>query len=554
MDLNSLIHSTDSSDEGKTSSSGSDSSQSSVNNGHEMVLGRGYGVVLRWFGVVGMVRPRDGFGSWVWCGLEMVSGRGYGVVLRWFRVVGMVRPRDGFRSWALRGHEMVWVMGMVGSWEDHRYSEVLKGLGRGYAVTTPVVTKADNEAKRKASTRPEISTNATKKTRSSNKGPECKVVTKADNAAKRKASTRPEISTNATKKTRSSNKGSRAGSSKQATGDEDEVHIGLDVTYPPIPLPDNEVEPHVELCGGVRRTTRASYHASRDDGNGSDGNVDPYYEARVGNTIGDVLERDLLPLVPRPYYIPYPYDAGFDRNSLPYTIDDWEAIHGVNLGLRKKELYKDPKFITHGNMLNARYDHSLRNMDRLTKRCSQQTQTIKRQNADLMQQSESTVRANEEVSRVERDAIVVEKEKVEKELVKTKSQLELRERQAEQTQSSVASFFESDFTPLVRRFLKSGEFNRAFAGVLNTAISVGVELGLRMDRTDEEFKELSQRVDGFIPDAQKKFDGAVAAFSTTTFPFLDKVSQNSKSSLQDIARLEPDKVVPSCKTTSSATV
>ncbi|GKE12296.1 hypothetical protein Tco_1415847, partial [Tanacetum coccineum] len=97
-----------------------------------MVLGRGYGVVLRWFGVVGMVRPRDGFGSWVWCGLEMVSGRGYGVVLRWFRVVGMVRPRDGFRSWALRGHEMVWVMGMVGPWEDHRYSEVLKGLGRGY--------------------------------------------------------------------------------------------------------------------------------------------------------------------------------------------------------------------------------------------------------------------------------------------------------------------------------------------------------------------------------------------------------------------------------------
>ncbi|GKF54406.1 hypothetical protein Tco_0161316, partial [Tanacetum coccineum] len=30
-----------------------------------------------------------------------------------------------------------------------------------------------------------------------------------------------------------------------------------------------------------------------DGGNGGDGNVDPYYEARVGNTAGDVLERDL---------------------------------------------------------------------------------------------------------------------------------------------------------------------------------------------------------------------------------------------------------------------
>ncbi|GKG06716.1 hypothetical protein Tco_0329685, partial [Tanacetum coccineum] len=29
--------------------------------------------------------------------------------------------------------------------------------------------------------------------------------------------------------------------------------------------------------------------------------------------------------------------------SPPYTKDDWEEIHGVNLGLRKKELYKDHK-------------------------------------------------------------------------------------------------------------------------------------------------------------------------------------------------------------------
>ncbi|GJZ76158.1 hypothetical protein Tco_0640623, partial [Tanacetum coccineum] len=81
MDMNSLIHSVDSSDEGKTSSSGSDSSRSSVNSGH-----------------------------------EMVSGRAYGVVLRWFRIV---------RNY--------------GSWEDHRYSEVLKGLGRGYGDVAEMV-------------------------------------------------------------------------------------------------------------------------------------------------------------------------------------------------------------------------------------------------------------------------------------------------------------------------------------------------------------------------------------------------------------------------------
>ncbi|GJT62931.1 hypothetical protein Tco_1006464 [Tanacetum coccineum] len=112
--------------------------------------------------------------------------------------------------------------------------------------------------------------------------------------------------------------------------------------------------------------------------------------------------------------------------------------------------------------------------------------------------------------RNERDTLAMEKAKIEEELVGTK------------------------FHPLVRRFLKSGEFNRAFAGVLNMAISVGVERGLRMDHTDKEFRELSQRVDGFIPDAKEKLDRSV-------------------SSLQDIARLEPDKVMPSHQTSSATT-
>ncbi|GJS49609.1 hypothetical protein Tco_0599730 [Tanacetum coccineum] len=101
--------------------------------------------------------------------------------------------------------------------------------------------------------------------------------------------------------------------------------------------------------------------------------------------------------------------------------------------------------------------------------------------------------------KVERDAIATEKAKVKEELVKTMSQLELCERQAEQTQSSIASFFQSDFQPLVQRFLKSGEFNQAFAGILSLTISVG----------------------------------------------------GSQSSLQDIAQLEPDNVVPPRKISSA---
>ncbi|GJV58726.1 hypothetical protein Tco_1464826 [Tanacetum coccineum] len=184
----------------------------------------------------------------------------------------------------------------------------------------------------------------------------------------------------------------------------------------------------------------------------SDGNVDPYYEARVSNIIGDVLERDLLPIVPGPYYIPNPYDEGSVFESPLYTKDDWKEIHGVNLGLQKKELYKDPKLITHGIMLNARYDHSLRSVERLSKKLTAHLRVLKYKFKTTEQKLSSCDKKHRKY-RNERDALAIEKSKI--------------------------------------KFLKTGEFNQAFTGVLNTKINVGVERGLRMDRTDEEFRELS---------------------------------------------------------------
>ncbi|GJU93614.1 hypothetical protein Tco_1318370 [Tanacetum coccineum] len=119
--------------------------------------------------------------------------------------------------------------------------------------------------------------------------------------------------------------------------------LGLDVSYPPILLPDKEVKTHAELSGGARRTTRASSYASHGV---SEDASSPAQEA--------VAAPDTQPL---------DTDAGADEiasdgnvdsflrliegsgsESPPYNKDDWEEIHGVNHGLRQKELYKDPKF------------------------------------------------------------------------------------------------------------------------------------------------------------------------------------------------------------------
>ncbi|GJU46551.1 hypothetical protein Tco_1203817 [Tanacetum coccineum] len=344
--------------------------------------------------------------------------------------------------------------------------------------------------------------------------PDRKVVTKADRAAKRKASTGPKISTNAAKMTRSSKKGSGAGSSGQAAGDEveqaddgtlddDDQRDGSDFAMEGIKSLNDvnqgiseDASPHVQEAAPAPDAQHLDADASVDE-IFSDGNVDLYYEAQVGNTVRDVLERDLLPFVSGPYYIPYPYDEDSGSESPPYTKDDWEEIHGVNLGLRKKELYKDPKvcrialdrFPTPSETYWLRELSSVELSNRIS--CAQQTQTIKRQSVDLKQKNESTVRANKEVSRKyrnERDALAIEKAKIEEELVETKSQLEHRGR------------------------------------------------------------ELSQRVVDFIPDAKKEFDRVVAAFPDTTFPFLDKVSQISQSSFRDITRLEFDKLTSSHQT------
>ncbi|GJY73890.1 phospholipase-like protein [Tanacetum coccineum] len=150
------------------------------------------------------------------------------------------------------------------------------------------------------------------------------VVTKADHAAKQKTSTGPEISTNIAKRTRLSQKVFGAGSSGLAAGDgvkqtgdgtldDDGQRDGSEFA-----MEDNgnlnDVSQGVskDASSLAQEAVPAPDTQPLDTNAGADeiasnGNVDPYYEARVSNTVGDMLERDLLPIISGPDYTPYPF-------------------------------------------------------------------------------------------------------------------------------------------------------------------------------------------------------------------------------------------------------
>lgn len=444
------------------------------------------------------------------------------------------------------------------------------------------------------------------------------LVAKAKNAAKRKASTRPEVSTDATKKKKVAKKNSGVGSSEQ---------------------PASDGGGQVDDTHDTRRLTEVNTQDHATD--------------------GDEREKELLPLRPGPYYMPYPYGEGTSDPPLKYTKEEWDGVHAVNLGLLNKEIFKDPKvcktvidrvptpaerlrvaklspkelsdrmsvltclMLSHVGELNTRYTNLVEQSDRLSEPCRKQTRILKPQNNDHREQTRIAVRANMEVARLtselntlkakhvevsklchsqgrkiekhktERDAFVAEKTRFENELtkarrastrandelVKARSEAELQkadlkelkhklseqesethkckdiiaghERDIKKIRSSVTSFLHDDFEKLVRRFLGSGEFNQALASVLSLAVSTGVELGLQMGRSETQFQEISQRVSNFVPGAKKKCEDAVAAFPTRVFPFFNKVSQNAANTLEDIAKLEPDKIIPPRKEPST---
>ncbi|GKE60509.1 hypothetical protein Tco_1510876 [Tanacetum coccineum] len=205
------------------------------------------------------------------------------------------------------------------------------------------------------------------------------------------AVTRPDL------KTRSSKKGSGAGSSRQATRDgvkqtddgtlyDDDQRDGPEFAMEDIESlndvsQDKEVEPHGELSRGVRRNTRAGFRdedasprpqeaAPALDGQPLDADVDAdeiaidaiFFLLSGGLTTSPILMKKVLekrelykdPKVCRTTLNRFPTPAGTHRLRELSSVKFSDSMSMLQCQL-----------ITYWSMLNARYDHSLRNIERL---------------------------------------------------------------------------------------------------------------------------------------------------------------------------------------------
>ena len=233
---------------------------------------------------------------------------------------------------------------------------------------------------------------------------------------------------------------------------------------------------------------------------------------------------------------------------------------------------------SHSTTLNGRYTAGSEKLNRLLARYERQKRLLDCQADDLKKQTQYTVSANKTVAELTKklekyDRKSMKRTKLATELVEVKSKLkaceaEVRElrgtlseqeselhgckdiiadrnRFIEKTRDDITSFFHHDFETLTRRFLGSGEFRQALAGVSSMAVSAGFERGVRVCRSANEILDISQRVSDFVPGAEKKLDEVVTALPKKAFPFFHKVSQRARDVLSDIAQLEPDMVAPS---------
>ncbi|GJY15656.1 hypothetical protein Tco_0386078 [Tanacetum coccineum] len=305
-------------------------------------------------------------------------------------------------------------------------------------------------------------------------------------------------------------------------------------------------------------------------------------------TRGEEIDLTLFPLTPGPYQMSYPYEGA---SSLPYTKEQWNGPHVPEDNILCKDIFNDPDvcrkaldrtitpaelkrnesllpldvsnrfnvlsslLVSHEAELNSHYTCLVTARNRLQEKFDRKAGYVK------VLRSEVTT-LDGKLKRMQKDCDALGQENRELRSQKDAASDKVKELQTELTNARVASIGLSDELSKIdarssdQAFVVRDLHNQlalenaksqgeSLAHVASLGINYGVERGLRIGRTDDEFEVAAQKVSNFHIGAKADFDKALIDSPTTPFPFLGKIVAAARGTLPEVTQVLPDKQIHS---------
>ncbi|GJV00860.1 hypothetical protein Tco_1330130 [Tanacetum coccineum] len=237
-------------------------------------------------------------------------------------------------------------------------------------------------------------------------------------------------------------------------------------------------------------------------------------------TRGEEIDLTLFPLALGPYHMPYPYEGdpdvymkALDDTITPAELRRTESLLLLELSNRVNVL--SALLVSHGYELNSRYTNLVSSKARLQEKFDNKKWDVKLLHSEVTSLEKELTQTDAKLSK---QALTVKD--LQNELVLEKSKSQEYKDVMGALKDQVTQFVGSIVESLVRKLLSSDEFHDALARVASLGVNYGIERGLRMGRTDVEFKAAGQKVSNFQVGDKADFDKALDDFPTTLFLFL----------------------------------
>ncbi|GKC69196.1 hypothetical protein Tco_1115079, partial [Tanacetum coccineum] len=230
-------------------------------------------------------------------------------------------------------------------------------------------------------------------------------------------------------------------------------------------------------------------------------------------TMGDEIEKKLFPLVPGPYYMPYPYAEGQSSESLSSEMNVlYTSLAQSTVRLQTKVKVKFEQVVNLSSeqaLLKEKHEKVKKLRDQLAK----DEGAFARAAGELAEANSKLAELEVTLKDLKRELTFQESK-----THKYKDMAADGEERIKSLHDGVTYFLRVDFDHLFRKLLTSDEFNLALGNILTLAINSGVEREMCMGRNEAQFQKALRRLSNFILRSAKNTLDEVASLQLEKLP------------------------------------